>query len=66
MYMRPPQGYRTNDENGTPLVWHLNTPLYGQGKTYINILKGRLPAELMDKERRGITVPSDKSLLKAY
>ena len=31
MYVRPPAGYRTYDENGTPLVWRLNTPLYGQG-----------------------------------
>ena len=31
MYVRPPQEYRTYDENGTPLVWCLNTPLYGQG-----------------------------------
>ena len=31
MYVLPPAGYRTYDENGTPLVWRLNTPLYGQG-----------------------------------
>ena len=31
MYVRPPAGYRTYDENGTPLVWRINTPLYGQG-----------------------------------
>ena len=31
MYVRPPQGYRTYDKSGTPLVWRLNTPLYGQG-----------------------------------
>jgi hypothetical protein len=35
-------------------------------KKYINTLEGRFPAELMDKEKRDITVPSEKLLLEAY
>jgi len=31
MYARPPKGHRTHDERGVPLIWKLNTPLYGQG-----------------------------------
>ena len=31
MYVRPLQRYWTYDENRTPLVWRLNTLLYGQG-----------------------------------
>ena len=50
----------------------LNIKYVGLGRikllreTYINTLKGRLPTETVGKEGRDITIPSDKTLLKAY
>jgi hypothetical protein len=30
-HLRPPPNFRQFDERGVPIVWLLNTPLYGQG-----------------------------------
>ena len=31
VYARPPKGYRTVHDDGSPIVWRMRVPLYGQG-----------------------------------